>query len=153
MCCVLVCVCMCVCVLAFVCMCTSWLRPDTDMRHLPLSLFTLFFETGSATEPDTHSLFWLDWQARNPTPCQDLLISAPLVLGLHAHLCSQILCGCWVSELRFSCLCDWHFTEPLSRPLKHHVILFLHQANCLTLTVFDCQVTEIFIIGGSGSKL
>lgn len=145
MCVLCVSLCMHVCVLAFVCMCTSWLRPDTDMRHLPLSLFTLFFETGSATEPDTHSLFWLDWQARNPTPCQNLLISAPLVLGLHAHLCSRILCGCWVSELRFSCLCD--------RPLKHHVILFLHQANCLTLAVVNCQVTEIFIIGGSGSKL
>lgn len=58
------------------------LMPRIDITWVSASL-SVFFEAGSFIEPEAHLLLCLHWQAMYPTPCQDLLISAPPALGLH----------------------------------------------------------------------
>lgn len=93
----------CMCVLARVCASIM-----VEARHQPEASASitlhLVFEAGSVTEPDT---VLARLAARNPTLCQDLRISAPLVLGLHAHLLPRFYVGAECLSLGFhACVVD-----------------------------------------------
>jgi hypothetical protein len=83
---VCVCVCVCVCVYADVCsckyvhecMCVDVWKPDADIRMLS----TLFFETGSPTEPGAHECSQAGW----PMGSRDPPIFASVPLGLQMCL-------------------------------------------------------------------
>ena len=80
------------------------------MRHLSLLLSTLYFETGSLTEPETQSVVQPDLG-----PSSLHLLSAGI---LDTLFWAQVLCGCWVSKLMSLCLDSKHLPIELSLHLQ-----------------------------------